>query len=445
MRGWAYICLTIAIWGVAGLGCLWVLTGFTQALGLSLVAVIIAVGAVLWSVPSIVYWGQRSNESLIEAIGAPPVGHATTVPAKHVLATGAFAASANAVGIPPAAEAREHLRMERFLREARFPSAASERNARTWLGYLHVTYPYLTAKLPPDADAQLSPIKAEVRAESLAQLRSEVKDYMTRIRLDFVQEPGWEDQPTSVEPPDLPSRSDSGLPRIMLRTTREVRDSAGTTVPAGTDCLFVWLPPTSANGLELVEVRIGGNTKTLPLDSVIAIGPPGHAEMWNRDRAGVLGMDRAPDVEVTESPPPAVPKPGQFPGANVPTPAAAATAPRPSKGLAPQGRLLFEDDIAVEATGHAEFHAALSRGTRVSGFAREVAGLPFDFYIMDQQNYARFCEDRGSREIYAESDRVALDFSRTIPKDGIWYFVFDTYGKQADREIHFELREVPHD
>jgi hypothetical protein len=110
------------------------------------------------------------------------------------------------------------------------------------------------------------------------------------------------------------------------------------------------------------------------------------------------------------------------------------------KEAEPAESLLFDDSIEVEATGHAEVHASLKRGTRLTGFAKETSGLPFDFYIMDRENYVRFCEDRGGKEIYADTDRVALDFKKTISRNGVWYFVFDTYGKQSNREIRFELR-----
>jgi hypothetical protein len=104
------------------------------------------------------------------------------------------------------------------------------------------------------------------------------------------------------------------------------------------------------------------------------------------------------------------------------------------------GKVLFDDTLPIEATTHAEVHDTLSKGTRIAGFASEASRQTFDFHMMDRRNYVRFCEDRGGSDTYSQRDRVALDFARTIPKDGVWYFVFDTYGKQSNRQVHFELR-----
>ena len=117
--------------------------------------------------------------------------------------------------------------------------------------------------------------------------------------------------------------------------------------------------------------------------------------------------------------------------------------PHPRKTIErgnPRTTTLFDDTVDVNATGHAEVHASLKKGTKVDCFAQEVKGQTFDFYMMDRKNYVQFCEDRESTEIYAETDRVALEFKKTIPRDGIWYFVFDTYGKQSNREIRVECR-----
>ncbi len=104
--------------------------------------------------------------------------------------------------------------------------------------------------------------------------------------------------------------------------------------------------------------------------------------------------------------------------------------------------MLFDHTLEIEATGFAEVHERLRRGTLVDGMVEEVSGQPLDFYIMDQRNFARFSEERDGTDIYAQEGRVAFNFRKKIPRDGVWYCVFDTYGKQTDREVRFELRAV---
>lgn len=104
--------------------------------------------------------------------------------------------------------------------------------------------------------------------------------------------------------------------------------------------------------------------------------------------------------------------------------------------------MLFDKTLEIEATGYAEVHERLRKGTVVEGIAEELSGQHFDFYVMDQRNYARFSEDRGGTDIYAQEDRVAFNFRKKIPRDGVWYFIFDTYGKQTNREVRFELRAI---
>lgn len=440
VRGWTYLCLSVGIWAPIGATCVVGVLELTEAVALGLVAVLLTVGVILWTIPTILYWGQRSNESLLETLGQVPEPRAQTPETQRIVLSAGMSATAAAVSIPPNEEARDLLSLERFLREARFPNEASERNARTWLGYLHVMYPFLVAKLPQSVLTWLEPLKREVGAVPLSKLRSEVQEYMAKHQLAFPEVPSKGEAPPAKGPSSLPNLSDGGLPRVTLQTTRELRDSTGQLIRAGTEGLFVWFPPTAPNGDELVSVRIGESTRTLPLDSVIAVAPPGHAEVWNRNREHILGLDRPPAIDLPKpaaSPTPRSAHPGQE---EVRTSTPKADPDTETETLAPTETLLFDDTLEIEATDHAEVHATLKKGARVVGFAQELSSLPFDFYIMDRRNYVQFCEDRQGSEIYAETDRVALDFKRTIPKDGIWYFVFDTYGKQADREVRFELR-----
>lgn len=102
--------------------------------------------------------------------------------------------------------------------------------------------------------------------------------------------------------------------------------------------------------------------------------------------------------------------------------------------------VLYDGVLEIEAPGHGAAHLDLSKGARVKGFARETTGRPFDFYVMDRPNYVEFCENRGGTQILELYDRTTLEFKRTIPRTGTWYFVADAFDKQNDREVELEIR-----
>lgn len=106
----------------------------------------------------------------------------------------------------------------------------------------------------------------------------------------------------------------------------------------------------------------------------------------------------------------------------------------------PTERVLFDAQLSIEATGHAEVHFDLSKGTRLRGLARELTSQPFDLYIMDRKNYIRFAQEHESRDLLSGVDESLYDYKATIPKDDTWFVVVDTYGKVNDREVWLEVR-----
>lgn len=102
--------------------------------------------------------------------------------------------------------------------------------------------------------------------------------------------------------------------------------------------------------------------------------------------------------------------------------------------------LLFDDQLSIPATGHAEIHFDLPEGTRLRGLARELLGQPFDLYIMDRRNYVRFAREHKSRDLLAELGQSFYDYKARIPRDDTWFLVVDTYGKVNDREVWLEVR-----
>lgn len=444
-----FYALGLSIAGTAVVGCVVAASYLGLAYASIAIPVIVALAGIVWTMLWGIYREPQRDASLLAQLTVildARAANSAQLSSHRASGEGSFKATASVYAIPPVQEVRDHLRLERFLIEAPMPNEASRRNAETWLGVLRSQQPYLTARHPPETRQMLEKIWNEVKAESMRQLRGEVRAYLERKSLAHseVPQPGQSQDSPAV--PDLPDRSDSGLPRVVLRTTQELRITGGRTLPLGTEGLFVWLPPTTPTGMELVDVRIGDTTVTLPLDSVIAVSPPGHAEVWNKNRESILGLERPP-TSIVANPAPIATQPPPSP---IRAPNPEDTATHDAKTTQPDSRkptetVLFDDTLEVEATGHAEIHASLKKGTRVLGFAREPSNQPFDFYIMDRKNYVQFCEDRGGNEIFAETDRVALEFKKTIPRDGIWYFVFDTYGKQTNREIRLELRTTDSD
>jgi hypothetical protein len=107
--------------------------------------------------------------------------------------------------------------------------------------------------------------------------------------------------------------------------------------------------------------------------------------------------------------------------------------------------ILIDEVLVVGATEFAEVHRDVEGGATVKIFAREEDGQTFDFYMIDRRNFARFCRDRGGRELVSRLDEPVIDLEKRVPTTGTWYFVIDTYGKQNDRRVQLEVRYIPED
>lgn len=80
----------------------------------------------------------------------------------------------------------------------------------------------------------------------------------------------------------------------------------------------------------------------------------------------------------------------------------------------------------------------IEKGSRITGIAEEVDFYDFNFCIVDDKNY-EMLRDEGvpAEDLYVGSDGAIHRFDEKIPHSGDWYFVFDAYGKQLEREIRF--------
>ena len=61
---------------------------------------------------------------------------------------------------------------------------------------------------------------------------------------------------------------------------------------------------------------------------------------------------------------------------------------------------------------------------------------------MDEKEYPKYRSGKTFDLIDEFEDEPSVPIDLTIPYDETWYFVFDTYGKQYDREIEVELRKL---
>jgi hypothetical protein len=349
---------SFAIWVPIGLGCIAALAKLDLLLGLAVIAVLIAIGGIVWTPPYTIYWAERTNAATLAKLGVPPSTPAPPSPLPPVSAevsgSGRVSASASLIVLPPPETIRDHYRALRFLREARFPDETSRLNAVTWANILAIQFPYLLTKLPPDAEFEISRIQHEVKLEPFRELRREVRAYFDRNAM------AW---------PLVKSSGGSGTSSDEAGRSQRpetVRSNEPESLPRGEP-----------------EARGGAATSS---------------------RGEPPSMLKAPKAGGITSEP------------------------------------LFDEILPVEAGNHSATHFELTKGTNVSGFVRETSNQTFDFYSMDRANYATFCETRESAEILEEYDRIALDFQAKIPRNGVWYFVVDAFGKQIEREVQLEIR-----
>lgn len=100
--------------------------------------------------------------------------------------------------------------------------------------------------------------------------------------------------------------------------------------------------------------------------------------------------------------------------------------------------VLYDGDVEVEKQESLQFD--LRKGDVVEGTLREKYGQMFDCYIIDERNYPKFCSTREGRIVKEFMDDSSYFVKWQVKKSGIWYFVFDLYGKQNPRSIKVTLR-----
>jgi hypothetical protein len=82
----------------------------------------------------------------------------------------------------------------------------------------------------------------------------------------------------------------------------------------------------------------------------------------------------------------------------------------------------------------------LKTDERLKGIATAHEEQIFSFYIMCEEEYAKYMNKEEFDPLFEIEEEAAGHIDITIPKDDIWYFVFDTFGKKNYRYIEFTLR-----
>jgi hypothetical protein len=104
---------------------------------------------------------------------------------------------------------------------------------------------------------------------------------------------------------------------------------------------------------------------------------------------------------------------------------------------------LFDQTVEIDSTDYEAISIDIPKRSRLSIFARELWGQPFDLYIFDRRNYAEFCRNRGGKEFHGVTDESVIEFERTVPRLGGWYIVLDAYNKRNNRRVALEAKYLP--
>lgn len=101
---------------------------------------------------------------------------------------------------------------------------------------------------------------------------------------------------------------------------------------------------------------------------------------------------------------------------------------------------LFDGHINVPKGDHKKLKYKLKKGDIITGIVSETVGDPFNFFIMDEDLYSKYRGEHDPEYFDGDEDIKAYTINFSVPHDGRWYFVFDTFMKRIRREIEVDLR-----
>jgi hypothetical protein len=105
----------------------------------------------------------------------------------------------------------------------------------------------------------------------------------------------------------------------------------------------------------------------------------------------------------------------------------------------PRVELLHTGRVKVAAGVHQDLPFLLSSGDKVEGTATDFYGRDFDWYFLDDQNYAAYYADRMPIPIAKGSHAPSAHVNALIPHSGTWHLVLDGRGKRSSRSIDVRL------
>ena len=91
--------------------------------------------------------------------------------------------------------------------------------------------------------------------------------------------------------------------------------------------------------------------------------------------------------------------------------------------------------LTVYPGDHEKLSYRLKKGHRLKGLAKEVDRQDFNFYIVDEDNYARYCNGDMFTTIFNRDKVNTVAINVLIPYNEKWYLIFEGYRKQYERRV----------
>ncbi len=104
---------------------------------------------------------------------------------------------------------------------------------------------------------------------------------------------------------------------------------------------------------------------------------------------------------------------------------------------------LHSSRVKIRPGLHQELPFLLNSGDKVEGTATDYYGRSFDWYFLDDQNYAAYYADRRPAALAEGKDTPAAHIDIRVPHPGTWHLVLDARGKRSSRSIEVRLTKVP--
>lgn len=113
-----------------------------------------------------------------------------------------------------------------------------------------------------------------------------------------------------------------------------------------------------------------------------------------------------------------------------------------SSNLAGGDHVCSEGPFDIEPGSHSVISLDLHKGDTITGSLDEVDGETFDWYIVDERNLVKFKRKEEYTHLRGDEGLGAYHLKKmSISKDGPWFLLVSTYGKQNPRRVQVRLRK----